>query len=103
MDSEIIKIKEILLSRNRENNEDIFFNYDLRGEKVYKLTEIGRRWLVPKMCRWQIVKANHDKVGHFSYDKTIKRSKKAYWFPKMNRFVKKYVGACLLVCLLPLS
>ena len=26
MDPEIIKIKEILLSRNRENNEDIFFN-----------------------------------------------------------------------------
>ena len=26
---------------------------------------------------------------------TIERIKKAYWFPKMNRFVKKYVGACL--------
>lgn len=45
--------------------------------------------------RWQILKANHDDVGHFGFDKTLERIRSNYWFPKMRRFVKKYVSACL--------
>lgn len=95
LDDNINQIKEILLSGDDENNKDIFANYDLRGNKVFKTTPYGHRWVVPKLCRWQIVKANHDDVGHFSYDKTIDRIKRSYWFPKMNNFVKKYIFACL--------
>lgn len=96
LDVNIQNIKETLLSGDvNNNNRDIFNNYDLRGNKVYKLTEYGRRWLVPKDCRWQIVKANHDDIGHFAYDKTVERVKKSYWFPKMNRFIKKYINSCL--------
>lgn len=94
-DKSIKAIKEILLSGDMQNNKDIFNQYDLRGNKVFKLTSTGRKWVVPKHCRWQIVKANHDEIGHFAFDKTIERIKQNYWFPKMNRFVQKYINSCL--------
>lgn len=34
-------------------------------------------------------------MGHFGFDKTLARLQASYWFPKMRRFVKKYVSACL--------
>lgn len=51
--------------------------------------------MVPRGARWQLLKANHDDIGHFGYDKTLARIKTNYWFPKMRRFVKKYVNACV--------
>lgn len=41
------------------------------------------------------MRACHDDIGHFSYDKTLDKVKADYWFPKMNKFIKKYVQACL--------
>lgn len=34
-------------------------------------------------------------VGHWGFEKTLNRIKEHYWFPKMRRFVKKYVASCL--------
>nr|CAI5841376.1 unnamed protein product [Callosobruchus analis] len=94
-DKEIVKIKETLESGNWSENQDIFLNYDLRAGKVFKLTDEGRRWVVPKNCRWQIVQANHDELGHFALEKTLHRIKEKYWFPRMSNFVKKYIKSCL--------
>lgn len=51
--------------------------------------------MVPKGVRWQVVKQNHDDIGHFSVDKTLEKIMAVYWFPKMRSFVKKYVRSCL--------
>lgn len=53
------------------------------------------RWLVPRGVRWHILKACHDDIGHFSVEKTMNKIEESYWFPKMKRFVKKYVQSCL--------
>lgn len=37
----------------------------------------------------------YDDVGHFGFEKTLSRLKGTFWFPKMRRFTKKYVSACL--------
>lgn len=50
---------------------------------------------MPKGVRWQILKRNHDDVGHFGFEKTLEHIKEHYWFGRMRRFVKKYVSACL--------
>ncbi|CAH2009535.1 unnamed protein product [Acanthoscelides obtectus] len=94
-DESIVEIKNILLSGDVQSHKDVFNNYDLRGNKVYKLTPYGRRWVVPKKCRWQIVKANHDDIGHFAVDKTLEKIKQRYWFPRMRHFITKYINACL--------
>lgn len=94
-DPHIKRIREILESGLADEEKDIFNNYDLRGGKVFKLTENGRRWVVPKNCRWQILQTNHDDMGHFSVDKTLQRVKERYWFPKMRRFITKYIKSCI--------
>ena len=62
---------------------------------LYRKTQEGDRWVVPKGVRWQILKANHDDIGHFGFDKTYDKIKGQYWFAKMRKFIKKYVDSCL--------
>lgn len=94
-DPNICAIKDILESGNAEANKQIFKNYELLGNKVYRRTEYGRRWLVPKVCVWQIIRLNHDDVGHFAVDKTLERVKNNYWFPRMKKVITKYIKNCL--------
>jgi transposase InsO family protein len=91
----ICSIREILVSGEAESHKQIFNNYELLGNKVYRRTEYGRRWLVPKQCIWQVIRANHDDIGHFAVDKTIERIKSKYWFTHMKRIVTKYVNNCM--------
>nr|CAI5866721.1 unnamed protein product [Callosobruchus analis] len=95
LDENIKSIRDILLCGDRQQHKDIFNDYDLRGNKAYRVTPFGRRLVVPKNCKWQVVKANHDDIGHFAFDKTVDRIRKTYWFPKMNRFIRKYISSCL--------
>lgn len=95
-DEEIKKIKDVLSNPKSENIVDIIKNYKLKNGRVYRI--VGNdvlRWVVPKGARWQILKSNHDDVGHFGFDKTLDRIRSKYWFPKLRRFTKKYVNACL--------
>lgn len=94
-DEEIKKIKEILSDPNSEQLLDIHRNYKLKNNRVYRIVGDEIKWLVPKGVRWQILKMNHDDVGHCGYDKTLQRIRKNYWFNKMRKFVKKYVASCL--------
>lgn len=94
-DPNICAIKEILESGQAELNRKIFNDYELLGNKVYRRTEYGRRWVVPKKCIWQIIRSNHDDLGHFAVDKSIERVKSLYWFPKMKKIISKYIKNCL--------
>lgn len=94
-DDDIIRIKNILSDPNTEHVTDVYKNYKLKNGRVYRIVGEEIKWVVPKGVRWQILKRNHDDVGHFGYEKTLERIKKHYWFGRMRRFVKKYVSACL--------
>lgn len=94
-DPNVCAIREILESGDAELNKKIFNDYELLGNKVYRRTEYGRRWVVPKKCIWQVIRANHDEIGHFAVDKSIERIKSLYWFPKMKKIVTKYIKNCL--------
>lgn len=84
-------IKRILQSGERNTNKAIFNEYNLRKGVVYKRTEVGNRAVLPKCCRWQILRYNHDDIGHFAFDKTFERIASIFWFPKM----RKYVDTCI--------
>lgn len=94
-DSEIKRIKDILEDDQTKFVADVRKNYMIKGGYVYKILDEGLRWLVPKGCRWQVLRMNHDEVGHFGFEKTLSRIRSIFWFPKMRRFTKKYVSACL--------
>lgn len=94
-DSEIQRIIGILNDPNLEDVTDIKNNYKLKNGKLFRVTTEGDRWVVPKGVRWQVVKQNHDDIGHFALGKTLEKIKLYFWFPKMRRFIKKYVSSCL--------
>lgn len=94
-DSELKRIKDILSDPQYEDVIEIKKNFVLRRDRIYRNTEGGLRWVVPKGCRWQILQKNHDHIGHFGFEKTLERIKEHYWFSKMRKFVKKYVNSCL--------
>lgn len=94
-DPNICSIRDILQSGEAETNKHIFNEYELVGNKVYRRTEFGRRWLVPKQCIWYVVRANHDDLGHFAVDKTVERIRSKYWFPRLKKTVSKYIKNCL--------
>lgn len=94
-DSEIQRKISILRDPNTNDVIDVHSNYVVRNNKLYRKTEQGERWVVPKGVRWQILKQCHDDIGHFALEKTLSKLQETYWFAKMRRFVKKYVESCL--------
>lgn len=94
-DSELKRIKDILSNSEYDDVIEIRKNFILKRDRVYRITNEGLRWVVPKGCRWQILQKNHDQIGHFGYEKTYDRIKQHYWFSRMRKFVKKYVNSCL--------
>lgn len=94
-DPELQHIRLILESGDADGNREICNKYEVLGSKVYRRTAHGRRWVVPKKCIWQIIKYNHDDLGHFSVDKTCERIGCQYWFRRMRSIVKKYIKNCI--------
>lgn len=98
-DSELGRIRDILHTKlDPEGLKYIKENYIVKDNGLYKCINgdaTNIRWVVPKGARWQLCRLNHDAIGHLGVEKTLERIKKTYWFPKMAKFVKKYVGACI--------
>ena len=51
-DKEIARIKTILESGDIQNNKQIFNQYHLKNNRVYRLTSHGSRLFVPKIVRF---------------------------------------------------
>lgn len=94
-DTEIKRIRDILSNSDYDDVVEVRKNFVVKRDRVYRNTDEGLRWVVPKGCRWQILQKNHDDIGHFGFEKTFERIKQHYWFARMRKFVKKYVNACL--------
>lgn len=95
-DEEVRRIKDVLEDPETSKIAGIHKEYKIKNGRVFKiLGEDVSRWVVPKGVRWHLLKSNHDDVGHFGFEKTLDRIKSLFWFPKMRKFVKKYVAACL--------
>lgn len=95
-DPELQRIIKILKPDNEEESKEIKKNYVIHNHALHRKV-IGEepKLVIPKSARWQICRANHDDIGHFGVAKTTERIKNQYWFPKMSRFIKKYVAACI--------
>lgn len=98
-DSELCRIKDILSSGlNEKGLQYLRENYTIKDNKLFRCLggdQNDCRWVVPKGARWQLCRMNHDDIGHFGFEKTLERLRRNYWFPKMTRFVRKYVDACV--------
>ena len=87
-------IKEIM-RKHTEQQDNRDRNYMIKERILYRLTSDGERWVVPKDCRWQILQEHHDDCAHPGFLKTYERVSRTCWFPKYQRFVKKYIEGCV--------
>ena len=95
-DPDIELVRKISESGEIQPDTKQYFDmYDLKGGVVFRRTEAGAKWLVPRASRFNVVKMCHDDQGHFATDKTLDKIREHYWFKGMRRFVTKYVRACL--------
>lgn len=55
-------------------------DYCFRDGRLYKITNTGPKWVIPKSAQWTILVYYHDAAGHFAVD----------WFPSMRAYIKNY-------------
>lgn len=67
----------------------------LKENRLYRVTTKGKRWVVPKAARRNILNYYHDGAGHFGVDKTMEAIEKRYWFPAMRAYIRNYIACCL--------
>lgn len=90
------KLKRIIDQlRDGSASTEISNNYVFLDDRLYRKTLHGNRLVVPLLARWRLVQMHHDDIGHVGLQKCMDLIKKDYWFPKMTRFIRKYVTACL--------
>lgn len=69
--------------------------YVLKDQRLYKATEKGPKWYVPKRARRTLAAYYHDKRGHLATEKTVKALSDFYWFPRMRKYIQRYISSCL--------
>lgn len=98
------KIREIKMQLEKTENLsrsdlDVKSNYVLKRNRVYRKVschgDAKMCWVVPNSVRWRIVSLCHDSLGHFGLEKTMKKLEETYWFPRMKRYVRRYLASCL--------
>ncbi|KAJ2949128.1 hypothetical protein O0L34_g6069 [Tuta absoluta] len=94
-DPEIERIHKLLKPESDPEYTDIKQHFVEKNHAVYRKVDDRLCLVVPRSARWQICRANHDEIGHLGYTKTLEKIQHQYWFPKLRKFVKKYVAACL--------
>lgn len=78
------------------NDPDLSKDYTLKDNKLYrKCIDNELRLAVPKSGRWHVMRKYHDDIGHPGLKRCETLIKDHYWFPKMTRFVRKYVNSCI--------
>lgn len=92
-DDRLNRVIEMLKSNC--SDADIVNNYELVDDRLYRKTLYGKRLVVPQCARWRILQMHHDEIGHVGLKRCTEIIKNDYWFPKMSRFIKKYVTSCL--------
>jgi len=74
-------------------------DYQLHHGILYKKVTLDDNetrllWVVPESMRKSIVVRFHDLAGHFAVDRTVRKIKEKYYFPRMRRYVKMHIKCC---------
>ena len=72
--------------------------FRLKDNRLFRKEGGELKFVVPKAVRFRVVQHFHDNMGHFGIEKTIERIKENLWFPKMRRYLKSYIAACVECC-----
>lgn len=88
LDVEIKAIREKL-----QKSEDKLF--EMHNGLVYRKSNNGTLFYVPDKLINNIIRKNHDEMGHFSVEKTCDAITRNYWFSGMKERVETHIANCL--------
>nr|CAI5818469.1 unnamed protein product [Callosobruchus analis] len=74
---------------------NVFNDLDLSNVVIGDVTGECDRLYVPAMAKFGVLGKYHDDIGHPATERCLAVLAGTYWFPKMRRFVSKYVKSCL--------
>ncbi|CAD7078596.1 unnamed protein product [Hermetia illucens] len=86
---------KVLQGMSSEQATQIRREYVYKNNRLYRKVDDQLRFVVPTAMRWRVVRTYHDDMGHFAAEKTLDRLRKDFWFPKMRKYVKSYISACM--------
>lgn len=66
-------------------------HFRLRENILYRVTTSGDRLVVPTSLQNALIEEYHDHVGHLGIARTLDRLASRFWFPAMQKTVKKYI------------
>lgn len=80
---------------NKKKKEGLAKDYRLVDGRLCRVVQNELRPVLPKSSRFHIMKIYHDEHGHLGIEKCLEAIRAKYWFPKMRKYVSKYVASCL--------
>lgn len=85
--------------QNNELDTDIANTYQIRSGVLYRKVQRknSSRYLpmVPVNFRWSVINNVHESIMHLGWEKTLEKVYQHYWFPKMSKYVRKFVENCI--------
>lgn len=89
-------LNDVLLRAPADKEECLIHKeYELKHGRIYRKTSEGLKWVVPKSARHTVTNYFHDQAGHLAVDKTISQIQQHYWFPRLRKYVTRYIRCCL--------
>lgn len=96
-DPEILSIVNKL--QDNTLSTDLAKTYEMRRGTLYRKVERNNRsvWLpiVPRAFQWAIINLVHESIMHLGWEKTLEKTFCHYWFPNMNKYVRRFVENCI--------
>lgn len=90
------------ITSNLQNNTldpNIAGTYEIRRGILHRKIERNSRsiWLpiVPRPFQWAVINHIHESIMHLGWEKTLEKAYCHYWFPHMNKYVRKFVENCI--------
>lgn len=99
-DGDLVQIKKVLdgVYEDHEDKENIHKTYELKGERLFRKTDEGLKFCVPRGMRFNIMHQCHDRTGHPAFQRTLENISKDFYWPRMRSMIKKYVDGCISCC-----
>lgn len=69
--------------------------YCIENGRLYRITSDGKKWVIPRGARRQVVVHFHDGKGHMSVVKTLAAILKLYRIPGRRHYIQKYISCCM--------
>nr|CAI5831004.1 unnamed protein product [Callosobruchus analis] len=81
--------------KSSEDKREKYNEYEIKDGRLFKKEDGKLLWVVPRKARCQIARKYHNELGHPGFEKTYKKMRGMFYFPRMRNYMKGFIGACI--------